>query len=101
MTHFTLKSWSHFFQAIERGDKKHDLRDNSDRKFAVGDTITLREYDPFLGQYSGKECDVVITYITSRDTPCAFSSSVLDRNFCILSLEVVNWMQPLPAETWD
>jgi hypothetical protein len=30
-----------------------------------------------------------ITYITSRDTPCAFSSG-LDREYCILSLEKVH-----------
>lgn len=30
-----------------------------------------------------------ITYITSRDTPCAFSSAALDKNYCILSLEKI------------
>lgn len=85
----TLKSWSHFFQAIKAGEKKHDLRDNSDRKFAVGDSILLQEYDPFKGEYSGEECLVNVTYITDREHPCAFSGSVLDRNYAILSLDLV------------
>jgi hypothetical protein len=84
-----LKSWSPFFQAIRTGVKKHDLRDNKDRKFAVGDRLLLQEYDPFTGTYSGEECLVEVTYITGRETPCAFSSAVLDRDFVILSLHLV------------
>lgn len=89
MTHHKVKSWSPFFQAIKSGIKTHDLRDMKDRDYKVGDTITLMDYDPFKGVFTGDECDVKITYITSNVTPCAFSSSVLDEGYCILSISLV------------
>lgn len=86
--HHVVKSWTHFFQEIKAGRKLHDMRDLKDRSYRVGDTMTLREYDPFLGEYTGDELDVEITYITSADTPCAFSSAALAPGFCILSLKL-------------
>lgn len=84
-----VKSWSPFFRAFKTGAKKHDLRDLKDRDYKVGDILILQEYDPFEGKYTGEELSMRITYITSKDTPCAFSSAVLDRDYCILSLEMV------------
>jgi hypothetical protein len=89
MTEYNVKSWIPFFQAFKRGEKKHDMRDLKDRQYKVGDILTLQEYDPFTGTYTGDEMCMKITYITSRDTPCAFSSAALDRDYCILSLEPV------------
>jgi ASC-1-like (ASCH) protein len=89
MAQYEVKSWTHFFKAIKTGKKTHDLRDLRDRKYKVGDTLILKEYDPFLGQYTGDECRVLITYITSNETPCAFSSSVLPKDYCILSISLV------------
>jgi hypothetical protein len=88
-TTYDVKSWSHFFQAIRAGNKMHDMRDLRDRNYKVGDVLNLQEYDQFTGKYSGKECTVMITYITSADTPCAFSSAALAPGFCILSLRLV------------
>ena len=90
MTTHYVKSWVPFFQAFLRGEKKHDMRDMKDREYKVGDYLHLQEYDPFKGEYTGVEMTMKITYITSRDTPCAFSSSALDRDYCILSLEHVD-----------
>jgi hypothetical protein len=84
----TVKSWSPFFQAIKRGDKTHDLRYDCDRHFEVDDRIVLQEYDPFEGKYTGQECNVIVTYITSNRTPCAFSSAVLDKDYAILSIKL-------------
>lgn len=80
-----VKSWTPFFEAFVRGDKRHDLRDD-DRNFMVGDILILQEYDPFKGRYSGRELRMEVSYITGRDTPCAFSSSVLQKGYVILSL---------------
>lgn len=85
-----VKSWTHFFQAIKRGDKLHDMRDLRDRKYKIGDYLRLYEYDPFKGEYTGDMCTVQVTYITSADTPCAFSSSALAPGYCILSLRLVD-----------
>jgi hypothetical protein len=87
-TEYAVKSWTHFFQAIKRGDKLHDMRDLKDRNYRIGDILNLQEYDPFTGKYSGDECKVMITYITSADTPCAFSSAALAPGFAILSLRL-------------
>lgn len=86
--HHTVKSWQPFFQAIKDGRKTHDLRYDVDRNFEVGDIITLQEYLPFEGKYTGEWILVEVTYITSRDTPCAFSSAVLDKDYCILSIKL-------------
>lgn len=89
MTEHTVKSWTAFFQAIKSGDKTHDMRDMVDRDYRVGDILILNEYDPFKGEYTGDTCRVKITYITSADTPCAFSSAALAKGYCILSLKLV------------
>lgn len=75
------------FQAIKDGRKCHDLRDMRDREYKVGDTLTLREFDQANGVFTGDFIKRRITYITDRNTPCAFSSSVLDRDFAILTLQ--------------
>lgn len=86
MTTHVLKSWEPFFKAFVSGAKKHDLRDDTDRNFDVGDELVLQEYLPFEGRYTGREFRMRVTYITGRETPCAFSSSVLQRGYVILSL---------------
>jgi len=86
MTTHHVKSWSHFFDAIKRGDKRHDLRLN-DRDYQVGDLLVLERYDPFAGCYTGEEYLVEISFITSSQYPCAFSSSVLPKDYVILSLK--------------
>lgn len=85
MTTHDVKSWAHFFDAIDSGHKKHDLRKN-DRNYKVGDFLRLRRYDNINGCYAGPTIVRKITYITSRELPCAFSSAVLEPDYCILSL---------------
>lgn len=89
MAKYKVKSWPAYFDAIVGGEKKHDMRDMEERNLKVGDHLVLQEYDPFYNGYTGREQEVKITYITSRETPCAFSSAMLDRKACILSLELV------------
>lgn len=40
-----LKCWPQFFRALQTGDKNFEVRRN-DRKFAVGDVLILREWEP-------------------------------------------------------
>lgn len=82
-----LKCWPQFFDAIAGGRKRHDLRRADDRRFRVGDTLRLREFDPDLQKYTGREQLVEITYITSSELPCALSRTALQSNFCILSIK--------------
>jgi hypothetical protein len=81
-----LKCWPEFFQAIVDGLKSHDLRRADDRDFQVGDHIRLREFDPSIGDYTGRQGLVEITYVTAADRPCALSEGGLDPRYCILSI---------------
>lgn len=90
MAHYKVKSWKQFFEPMIRGIKKHDMRDLQDRPYVAGDTLTLQEFDNYEGTYTGREMDFRITYITDLRTPCAFSSAMLDRRACILSVEPIS-----------
>jgi hypothetical protein len=80
-----MKCWPNFFDAIERGEKRHDLRRTSDRTFRVGDQVLLREFAPLNG-YTGRTQLVRVTYITSSEQPCALSGNALSEDYCILSI---------------
>lgn len=82
-----IKSWTQFFWAIKAGIKLHDLRKN-DRDYRVGDTVVLAEYDMIKGAFTGETVTAEITFITSSQFPCAFSSAVLPADYAILSLKV-------------
>jgi hypothetical protein len=90
----TIKSWSEFFVPIIEGRKLHDLRDTRDRNYCVGDSLILQEYDKNIGEFTGREAIASISFITSNKTPCAFSSSALDRDYAILSLADAELVDP-------
>lgn len=88
-----LKSWVGLFEPIATGSKTHDLR-VMDRPFTTGDTCRLREWEPTKREYTGRECVVEITYITSGahepgHQPCAFSPIAIHPASCILSIKLV------------
>lgn len=91
-----VKSWTHLFRPLIEGKKKHDIRDMRERDYKVGDLLLLKEFDMAKGEYTGHYAEALITYITDKEVPCAFSSSVLDRNFGILSLQI----RDIGAEDW-
>lgn len=85
-----LKSWVGLFQPIVDGVKTHDFR-VLDRPYEVGDCCLLREYDPILKVYTGRECRVQITYITSGfHGHCAESPTKLHPATGILSIKKVD-----------
>lgn len=57
-----LKTWPKYFRPLARGEKNFEVRRN-DRNFQVGDTLTLREYDPDTKTYTGAETDRTVTYV--------------------------------------
>ena len=59
-----LKTWPPFFDALVKGTKTFEIREN-DRGFATGDTLILREWDNELQVYTGREVRRVVTYMTS------------------------------------
>lgn len=84
-----VKSWTYLFKAAVAGVKTHDIRDLTERDYKVGDTLILQEFDQTIGKYTGNEQAFEITYITSRNTPCAMSSVCLGRDHCILSIKKI------------
>lgn len=64
--HHELKVWPEYFRAVQTGDKTFEIRHN-DRNFRVGDTMTLKEYDPREESYTGNDVYRKITYVTDYE----------------------------------
>ena len=62
-----LKILPSFFKQVSEGSKTFEIRDNSFRGFNAGDTISLKEYDPEKGGYTGYCNSAEITYVTSYE----------------------------------
>ncbi len=60
--HHELKIWPEYFEAVIRGDKRFEYR-NNDRNYEVGDTLCLNEYNKEENKYTGLRTYVRITYI--------------------------------------
>jgi hypothetical protein len=75
-----LKTWPQFFEAILDGRKNFEFRRN-DRDFRVGDLLDLKEWDPATKAYTGRACEVRITYILSDEWPG------MEKGFTILSID--------------
>jgi ASC-1-like (ASCH) protein len=69
--HHNLKILPAYFEAVAIGDKTFEIRDNTDRGFQKGDTVTLIEFDPERVSvsdglmYTGAEIEKRITYVTN------------------------------------
>jgi hypothetical protein len=84
-----VKSWSMFFQDISSGIRTSDIRLN-DRRYAVGDTMLLREWNPVKGEYTGRVEIVEITYLQcNKSNPCAISNDALRDDYVVLSIKKV------------
>ena len=72
MAHHELKTWPAYFAAVVEGRKTFEIRNDRDRGFQTGDTVTLREYEPSLGtfklevlKYSGRKHEARVGYVTT------------------------------------
>ena len=75
--HHNLKILPAYFEAVALGDKTFEIRDNTDRGFQKGDTVTLLEFDPKKhGTISGGETGAAlvrrITYVTNYEQKPGF-----------------------------
>jgi hypothetical protein len=80
MTH-CLKIWPEYYKAIESEEKPFEVR-KMDRPFKVGEKLILQEYDPSIGQYTGKECERIITYILK-----GVGEFGLAEGYCVMGLK--------------
>lgn len=60
--HHELKILPRYFQPVLDGAKPFEIRDNSDRNFQEGDTVTLNERDG--ERYTGRSVTRLITFVT-------------------------------------
>lgn len=63
MTHH-LKTWPRFYENVASGAKTFEIR-KDDRDFNAGDVLVLQEYEPDAKAYTGRECAVRVTFVTS------------------------------------
>ena len=62
-----LKCHPHFFDALSRGDKNFEIRRN-DRRYATGDVLIIRKFDPSYGLIPGEEpLRFKVTYLMSDE----------------------------------
>jgi len=84
MSEHDLKSWPEFFEPVFSGMKRFELRKN-DRKYAIGDRLRLREWEPNTQTYSGRECWRDVQYIVEGLGPgCIEPLKGLMHGYCIL-----------------
>lgn len=69
-----LKCDTEYYQAVERGKKKFEVRKN-DRNFKVYDMVTLHEY--VNGVYTGRKISIEIQYIL------AGGKFGIDKDYCV------------------
>lgn len=62
MTVHELKTWPQYFRAVLSGEKPFEVRKEDDRKYAPGDILLLREYNPNLETFTGVRCIRLVTY---------------------------------------
>lgn len=69
--HHELKILPPYFEAVIEGRKTFEIR-KDDRGFQAGDTVTLREYDPYRHtvedwKYTKREHRATIGYVTAYE----------------------------------
>ena len=89
-----LKSWPSQFQAMWNGRKRAEFR-RDDRRYAVGDLLDLREWDPEPGHYTGFRLTARVTHLVRGP------DFEVPKGFVVLSIEVLDASvlpRPSPAE---
>ena len=79
MTDHNLKTWPQYFEAVRDGKKTFEVRRN-DRGFQVGDRLSLQEWDPDEGKYTGRELHRYVSYMLTGP------ALGVEPGFCVLAL---------------
>ena len=85
-----LKILPEYYEAVLDGTKTFEMRYN-DRNFQVGDILRLREYQPmtdeYEARYTGRDIEVVITYILPLFDVIDNIRYVLPESYVIMSIK--------------
>ena len=80
------KIWPEYFQAIADGKKKFELR-LADFDVQKGDALLLREWDPEIKAYTGREIGKEVSFvIKTKDLNFWTSEEIEKYGFQIISL---------------
>ena len=83
-TEHKVKSYPQYFAPTIAGAKTHELRANTDSgPFSVGDVIILQEYDQTTEKYTGRECKVLVTYMSPMPKPW------LETGYTLMSIRLI------------
>lgn len=83
MTIHELKTHPEPFEAVRLWRKRFEMRSTADRTFAVGDYLRLREWDPEMGDYTGRSLSVSVLYILPS------GAYGVPEGYCVMSIVVV------------
>lgn len=84
MTVHNVKCWPPFAAQVARREKTFEIR-RDDRGYAVGDMLRLDEWDPAIGQYTGRHVATRITGLWRSDD---FPGGPIRPGFVVLSIEL-------------
>ena len=81
-----LKTLPEYFEAVRKGDKTFELREN-DRDFQVGDYLALNEWDG--EKYTGRSQLVKVTYILDPNEvmTCEDGFAILGLNYFTINAD--------------
>lgn len=83
-----LKIWPEFFADVASGAKTFEFR-RDDRNYEVGDVLSLMEYSPEAGAFTGREVEVDVTFVMRSDALSARYIGI-PYGYCILGVRLKN-----------
>lgn len=82
-----LKTWPASFEEILKGTKRFEVRKTTDRIFAIGDLLLLREYDPAPNQSAAYTDRTITARVTSIVGPSEYG---LPPDVVVMGIEVAH-----------
>ncbi|MBU4246118.1 MAG: DUF3850 domain-containing protein [Nanoarchaeota archaeon] len=79
MAEIKKKIWSEFFDAIQRGEKKFELR-LADFDLKAGDILVLEEFDPKTNKYTGRKITKKCMKVFKLDISKFYTPKQLETN---------------------
>ncbi len=83
------KAWPEFFEAVESGKKKFELRLN-DFEVSEGDILVLEEWDPEKKEYTGRSVEKKVGYVLKfkpDGLPFYSAEEIKEKGLQIISLD--------------
>ncbi len=93
--HHELKCWPIFFERIRANEKLFEVRVN-DRGFQSGDQLSLLEYDPANGTYSGRQMGATVGYLMTPQVARGLQADYCV--FALLNVFISDKIEPVPTQ---